>query len=509
MIDVIIVGGGTAGCVLARRLSENPERSVLLLEAGPDYSTPETTPVEILDAKLPPMSHDWGYVAADQSTPERPVFLPRGKLIGGSSATNYAFAMRARPADHDEWAERGLTGWGWEDVLPLYKEMETDLGGDATWHGTDGPFRVTRPGWDEVAPTARAFAEACRALSIPVVDDVNAPTAPGFGIVPRNQADGVRESLALTYLNPVRERPNLQIRGRTLVDRVLLEGDRAVGVVLSSGEELRAGHVILAAGAFNSPAILMRSGIGAADDLTEHGIAVRHELPGVGRNLMEHPVFWNIYAAKPSDAKVDTIFQSCLSYRIRDEERDYDLHLIPSSLLPAEDVPPQYVPPAADHPTGFDFVIFVSNMRPRSRGRVRLADADPNTAPQIELNLYGDPADAEIVAEGVRLARRLAQQTPLADYLVEERAPGATVEDADLVDAVQRAVTHYNHPSGTCRMGVPGDPGAVVDVAGRVHGLHGLSVIDASIIPVLPRVAINPTTVLIAEKLAKAFDAAS
>ena len=413
--------------------------------------------------------------------------------------------MRTRPADHEEWAQLGLEGWGWSDVLPLYRAMEADAGGEEEWHGRDGLFRVTRPSWEAIAPTARAFADACRALSIPVVNDVNAPNAPGFGIVPRNQVDGIRQSLALSYLNPVRARTNLTVRGDSLVDRILLDGNRAVGVVLDSGEEIRGGQVILSAGAFNSPAILMRSGIGAREDLEPHGIDLIHERRGVGRNLMEHPVFWNIYAARPSDVDAETIFQSCLSYRLRADEEDYDLHLIPSSLLPAADIPPQYVPPAATHPTGHDFVVFVSNMRPASRGRVRLASRAPDTAPVIELNLYGRPEDAELVADGVRLARRLVQQIPLADFIVEERAPGPDVPDDQLVDAVTRSVTHYNHPSGTCRMGLEDDPDAVVDKDGRVIGLDGLAVIDASIIPVLPRVPINPTTVLIAEKLATTF----
>jgi choline dehydrogenase len=414
--------------------------------------------------------------------------------------------MRTRPSDHDEWASRGLDGWGFEDVLPLYREMENDQGGDRRWHGNQGLFRLTRPTWDEVSPTAQAFREACKETGIRVVDDVNDPGEPGYGIVPRNVSpEGLRESLAVTYLNPVRDRQNLQVRGNTLVDRIVFEGSRAVGVVLDDGEEIRTDQVILTAGAFNSPAILMRSGVGPREDLEVLGIEVLHELPGVGRNLMEHPVFWNIYAAHPSEVEADTIFQSCLSYKVSPEEPDYDLHLIPSSLLPATDIPPQYVPPVENHPTGFDFVIFVSNMRPKSRGRVRLATRNPADAPRIELNLYSDPADAEIVAEGVRLARRLVQQAPLKEYVVSERAPGPNVADDELPAAVQRSATHYNHPSGTCRMGLADEPDAVVDGNGRVIGLEGLAIVDASIIPALPRVPINPTTVLIAEKLSQTF----
>jgi choline dehydrogenase len=500
----IVIGGGTAGCVLARRLSEDPAKSVLLLEAGPDFITTEDLPADIRSGKLPPMSHDWGYTSSDDA--ERPVVLPRGKIIGGSSSTNYAFAMRARPSDHDEWASLGLEGWGFDDVLPLYREMENDQGGDSRWHGREGLFRLTRPDWDDVSPTALAFRDACKESGIPVVDDLNDPGEPGYGIVPRNVSpDGLRESLAVTYLNPVRDRPNLQVRGNVLVDRIIFDGTRAVGVALDGGEEIRADQVVLSAGAFNSPAILMRSGVGPREELETLGINVVHELPGVGRNLMEHPVFWNIYAAHPSEVEPDTIFQSCLSYRVAPVEPDYDLHLIPSSLLPAKDVPPQYVPPVEEHPTGFDFVIFVSNMRPKSRGRVRLASPSPSDAPVIELGLYSDPADAQVVAEGVRLARRLVQQPALKKYVVSERAPGPDVTDDELATAVQRSATHYNHPSGTCRMGLADDPEAVVDGNGRVIGLEGLAIVDASIIPVLPRVAINPTTVLIAEKLSRTF----
>src|SRR5699024_2433162 len=196
------------------------------------------------------------------------------------------------------------------------KEMENDAHGDENWHGRNGPFAVTRPTWDTIAKTARAFAEACRSANIPVVDDVNDPREAGFGIVPRNVKDGVRQSLARSYLNPVRHRENLTVFGESLVDRVLLQGTKVSGVLLSDGTEISADQVILAGGAFNSPAILMRSGIGPKEELEKHGIPIRHELPGVGRNLMEHPVFWNIYAANPDGEEPETIFQSCLSMAV-------------------------------------------------------------------------------------------------------------------------------------------------------------------------------------------------
>lgn len=503
--DVVIVGGGTAGCILANRLSEDPERTVLLLEAGPDFASTAEIPADILSAQYPPMSHDWGYLA--RSTDESdPIFLPRGKIIGGSSSTNYCFAARTRPADHDAWAALGLDGWGYDDVLPLYRAMESDAAGDERWHGREGLFHVARPAWDAIAPTAQAFGLAAEQLGHPILDDVNAPGAPGFGIVPRNVGPGeLRESLAISHLNPVRDRANLTVRGDTLVDRVLFEGTCAVGVLLADGERIDAAEVVVSAGPVNSPALLLRSGVGPADELAKHGIAQVQELP-VGRNLMDHPVFWNIYAAKPSDAEVATVFQSALSVKVDPDEPDYDLHLLPSSVLPAADVPPQYVPPTENHPTGFDFVVFVSNMQPRSRGTVTLASTEPAAAPLIDLDFYSAEGDVEIMVEGIRQARRLVQQSPLAELLVEERSPGAELTtDAELTAAVRKGSTHYNHVSGTCRMGVAGDPAAVVDGEGRVHGLDGLRVVDASIMPTIPRVAINPTTVLIAEKISRTF----
>lgn len=508
MFDVVIAGGGSAGCVLAARLSEDPDRRVLLLEAGPDYASAAQTPADLIASAYPPRTHDWNFATVDR--PGRPsVAIPRGRVIGGSSSTNYCFAARARPADHDRWSELGNDGWSFEEVLPYYREMEKDRHGDARWHGRDGRFEVTRLAWDELPSSARAAGEVMRELGYRISDDINAPDEPGFGVVPLNAVDGVRRSTALSHLADARERPNLTIRGDAHVDRVLVEDGRAFGLQLASGEEVPAREVVLCGGAFGSPTILLRSGIGPVEELGRHGIRTVHEIPGVGRNLTEHPVFWNIYAAEDSHEEVRAIYQSTLSVRIDAAEPDYDVHILPSAIVPTTEIPPAYVPPTQNHPTGFDFVFFVSNVQPRSRGSVTLTSTDPLAAPAIDLALYRDPADARVVADGVHLARSFAARSPLADLLVAERAPGPGVPDSDLEDAVTTAVTHYNHPCGTCRMGPADDPAAVVDPRGRLHGLDGLRVVDASILPTIPRVAINPTTVLVAERIAAWMNEAS
>ena len=501
MFDVVIAGGGSAGCVLAARLSEDPDRTVLLLEAGPDYAGASETPADLLAGAYPPRTHDWNYMTLDR--PGRPsVAIPRGRVIGGSSSTNYCFAARARPADHDRWAELGNDGWAFDDVLPFYRAMENDRHGDDRWHGRDGRFEVSRFAWDELPSSARAAGEVMREAGYRICEDINAPDEPGFGVVPLNSVDGVRRSTALSHLEDARERPNLTIRGDAHVDTVLVDGGRAVGLRLASGEEVAGREVVLCGGAFGSPTILLRSGIGPADELGRHCIRPVHELPGVGRNLTEHPVFWNIYAAKDPHEDVRAIYQSTLSVRIDAAEPDYDVHILPSAIVPTTEIPPAYVPPTTNHPTGFDFVFFVSDVQPRSRGSVTLTSTDPLAVPAIDLALYDDPRDARVVADGVRLARSFAARSPLAELLVAERAPGPDVPDDDLEGAVTTAVTHYNHPCGTCRMGPADDPTAVVDPRGRLHGLDGLRVVDASILPTIPRVAINPTTILVAERIA-------
>ncbi|GGQ91309.1 GMC family oxidoreductase [Streptomyces asoensis] len=499
--DVIVIGGGSAGCVLANRLSADPHRSVLLLEAGPDFATTADTPADLKDATYAPYTYDWGY----RSLPDafgNEVPLPRGRVIGGCSAVNVCVAMRARPSDHDAWADAAGPAWGYPAMLPLYRQMEHYPHGEEKYHGLDGPYRMTLADPRDLGPHAAAAQRAAAHLGHPEVADFNAPGTPGFARTPLSAADGVRLSTAIGYLNPVRERPNLHIRGETTADRVLFHGTRARGVRLTTGEEIPARHVVLSAGAYNSPAIALRSGIGDRDDLTALGIGTVADLPGVGRNLTEHPAYWMVHAAKPPTQRARSVFGSVLSVATAPDEPDFDVQILPSAAVPAGSLPEQFVPRTAHHPTGWDMVFFISCVQPRSRGSVRLSSRDPLDAPVIDLGLYRAAEDAERVADGVRLARRLARTRPLADLLADERIPGADISDRELADTVRRAPAHYNHAAATMRMGRPDDPAAVVDADGAVHGVQGLSVADASVFPAMPRVATNVPAVVVAERIA-------
>lgn len=499
--DVIVIGGGSAGCVLANRLSVDPRRSVLLLEAGPDFATTDDIPPGIKDATYAPYTYDWGYRSApDAFGNEVPV--PRGRVIGGSSSVNVCIAMRARPSDHDAWAVAAGPAWGYDQMLPLYRAMEHYPYGEEKYHGLGGPYRMTLGTPEDLGRHAVAAQQAGAHLGHPEVADFNAPGAPGFARTPLSASGGIRLSTAIGYLNPARDRPNLRVRGETLVDRVLFRDAQARGVRLATGEEIPARHVVLSAGTYNSPAIALRSGIGARRDLAALGIGVVADLPGVGRNLTEHPAYWNIHAAKPPEAEARSVFGSVLSVATGPDEPDFDVQILPSAAVPAGSLPEQFVPRAAHHPTGWDMVFFVSCVQPRSRGSVRLASRDPEDAPTIDLGLYTAADDAERVADGVRLARRLARTRPLADLLADERVPGPDISDRELADIIRRAPAHYNHGSATMRMGRPDDPTAVVDADGTVRGVEGLTVADASVFPAMPRVATNVPAIAVAERIA-------
>ena len=501
MYDVLIVGGGSAGCVLANRLSAEPGRSVVLLEAGPDYASVDALPADIADAAFAPQTHDWGYVAEPDELGVC-VAVPRGKVIGGSSSTNYCFAMRARPADHDAWAARGNPGWAYEDMLPFYRAMESCAYGADEFHGRTGPYRIVRYERADLSQGAAASVSAGEALGFPLIEDVNAPARNGVSLAPLSVVDGVRESTAIAYLNPARGRGNLTVRGDSLVDRVLFDGQRAIGVVLDDGEQIRAHHVVLSAGTYNTPTILMRSGVGPAEHLEQHGVEVVVDSPGVGQNLMEHPVLWNIYSAKRPDGDVGAMFQISISARSGEHEPDFDLHVNPTAVVPTTSLPESFVAPNINHPTGWDLVMFVSCVQPLSRGSVRLRSARPADTPLIDLGLYADDADADKVADAVRLARQLCRTTPLSELIVAERVPGPDVPDKDLPDAVRRGASHYNHACGTARMGPGEDPHDVVNAKCMVHGVDGLSIVDASIFPVIPRVPTNLTVIVVAERAA-------
>ncbi|HEY1343602.1 MAG TPA: GMC family oxidoreductase N-terminal domain-containing protein, partial [Streptosporangiaceae bacterium] len=284
-----MVGGGSAGCVLAARLSADERRGVLLAEAGPDYPAVADLPADIADESMPAMSHDWGF-ESEPGEYGHSVPLPRGRLVGGCSATNACFALRGWPADYDSWAAMGNPGWSFADLLPVFRAVESDADFGGDWHGSHGPVPIRRPPAGELSPLQRAFAEAAAAAGHPLADDHNRPGAVGMGPGPRNVRDGVRMSTALTHLAAARGRPNLAIRASTVVDRVELRGTTVRGIRLADGEIVEADTVVVAAGSYASPAILLRSGIGPAAPLRDLGIQVAADLPGVGHNLTDHPL---------------------------------------------------------------------------------------------------------------------------------------------------------------------------------------------------------------------------
>jgi choline dehydrogenase len=488
--DVIIVGAGSAGCVLATRLSEDPGRSVLLLEAGPDYHNIPLPP-EIASGFSPAFTHDWEYVHEPDQL-GRTIHLPRAKLVGGCSATNATFALRGTPNDYDEWAVQGNPGWAFADVLPFFRSLENDGDIHNEWHGSAGPLPIRRYTYEELTAIQQAFLLACAELGYAQVTDHNAPGTIGVGPVPMNTIAGVRQSTAHTYLAMARTRPNLTVRSLALVDRLLLESRRAVGVRLALPDEtVWANTIILSAGTYNSPMILMRSGLGPAPYLKDLDIPVLEDLPGVGANLIDHPLVSMRFAAPLSAyAEGCPAFQTLLTLKSEDAIEGLDLHIFPYSIFPCD---------SEESASNAQFALLIGMMKPRSRGRLRLRSSAPDAAPMIDLGYFTDPDDLRRMLKGVRIARQLAQTAAMKEIALLELYPGT---EANLEAAVLAEVESYHHPVGTCRMGPGTDSIAVVDPRGKVHGVEGLWVVDASIMPTIPAANTNLPTIVVAERCA-------
>jgi choline dehydrogenase len=506
--DTLIVGAGSAGAVLAARLSEDPARSVCLVEAGPDYTDVQQLPARVrgfdftdrpyAGARL--LSHEWQYTArATDRYLDMPV--PRGRVVGGSSSINGTVFLRALRSDLDGWAAAGNPEWSFDQCLPYYRELETDCDFPAdSWHGSSGPIpvcRASREGW---LPPSTAFFEACTALGYSYRADMNHPDARGIGPIPTNYHQRIRHSSAVGYLIPSRRRPNLDVLGETLVTSLRIANVRASGIqVVKDGHtgEIEADEVILSAGSIGSPHLLMLSGVGPADQLRAVGIKPVADLPGIGRHVRDHPfvaTVWDTFEPGATDRVTGLPWQLQLRTTAGHVDDGW-LTMIMST--------------ARDPDGGRGFMIPSSLMYARSVGELRLRSADPATPPLLDFNYLSEASDLDRLRRLARLALEIGHHPAFDSIRAGLRRP--TAEDlashASYDDWIQRTISTGHHISCTCRMGPSSDPTAVVDQQGRVYGVDNLRVIDASIMPDCPSVNLNATVMMMAEKLADRYRA--
>jgi choline dehydrogenase len=485
---IVVCGAGTAGCIVASRLSEDPNNEVTLLEAGPHYRPGQWPAALSHSHRIIDETHDWGLRARAGESP-RIVSVPRGRVVGGSSVTNGAIALRGHPEHYDEWDD-WVDGFRFEDWLPWFRALERDRDfGSADHHGDVGPIAISRyprPDWLELH---ERFAEAAHVRGHGWVDDHNEPGAIGVGPVPLNMIDGERVVPADTHLDPALERPNLTLVAGVTVDKVRLAANRTTAVEVVDGHGVTTHHtdrVVLALGTYMTPAVLMRSGIGPADELERHGIPVVLPLGSVGKDLQDHPKISHRFDLGLRVPEWPSPGHQALltgEHAVNGERRVYQV--LPSSGVSM-----------AGHVVA-DLHVQVSDARSR-RGRIRLQSRHPFAQPVIDTGWFGDPSDLDAaVAAGKRLVE-VASAPPLSEVL----APWPHIQDPD---HALRCVETFHHPVGSCRMGRPDDPGAVVDPTGAVIGLEGLHVVDASVFARIPSANTHLAVIALAERLAAAM----